>query len=363
MKKFLPVISLTAAITIALTVTIAAAIVGVRPILAQPATPPPLPPTITLPSEEGVENILNVLLKIPYRADGVVSDDGRWTTWKQPQTTLESPGLNCSGFLLEAARLLLGRNITLQEASFDRDQDSGLDSPLGQDWDFGLDLLLNLAKVKQQELLPTPQEDKLDQSPSNRPMGLGIDINGDDFEPFLKQLPAPNVYLLVISKPERRLKSGLAYYHVGLLHVDLQGAIWLYQATPKAGAHRINIASKEGLSAIRRYFPPIKGTQRRMALARLETDPEKWGPPLDPWTAAGRLDPAATPIAVEGDGLGGNIIEDAPSFHHHSDTVAPTGQSEDELLPTLRVAPQNPAAAAIDTVEEDENEKIYSIKP
>jgi hypothetical protein len=325
---------------------------------------PPLPQSVSLPIENSLENTLTSFLRIPYRTDGAVSDDGRWTTWMNSENTLKSPGFNCSGFVLEAVRFILNRNISLAEASFDRDSDSGPDSPLGLDWDFGLDLLLNLSKVKTEDLLPRPEGEKLTKNQADLPLGWGLDIHGPDFEGFLKELKAPNIYLFAISKPDRRFKAGLSYYHVGILHADQQGALWLYQSTAKAGVHRLNIATPEGLRLIRRYFPPVKGTERRMIAARLETDPDTWSPPLDPWTAAGRLDPLAVPVEAQGDGLGGEIEstnytppKDSPNPAKEEPQTA-SESSKDESID--KITPQN---YEINSVEQDGDIKVFNINP
>jgi hypothetical protein len=206
----------------------------------------------------------------PFRADGTVSDDGRWIFWQKPDETLQSPGFNCSGFVLSAVRHLTGINITLEAASFDRDNDSGPESPAGRDWDFGLDFLLNLASPDQ--LMPTPDGPKAVSGPNGRNFGWGADIHSTLFEEILSSLKPDNIYLLVISKPDRRFKIDVSYYHVALIHADAKGHQWIYQATARAGVHRLDLATKAGLSAIRRYFPPINGGGRRVLLARLDPD-------------------------------------------------------------------------------------------
>ncbi|MDR3203971.1 MAG: hypothetical protein LBV23_04400, partial [Deltaproteobacteria bacterium] len=234
-----------------------------------PAAPPGVVVTQSLSLEERLES----LIKLPFRPDGVVSDDGRWTTWAAPLNTIKTPGFNCSGYVLEAVRLLTWKDLTLEAAKYDIEGDSGPDSPLGADWDFGLDLIRNLTGGSDEVLIPQPQrENKIIVDASQRPLGWGVDVNGPEFEELLKSLRPDSYYLFAVSKPERRFKSGLSYYHVGLIHAASDGAIWVYQCTLRAKVHRINVAEKRGLTLLRRYFPPIKNSQRRIILARLNLD-------------------------------------------------------------------------------------------
>ncbi|MDR1109279.1 MAG: hypothetical protein LBP92_00935 [Deltaproteobacteria bacterium] len=247
------------------------------------AGPPPWPEGLK-PLLDGAsrEEVLAAFMGIPYRSDGVVSDDGLWTTWNKPGQTLRSPGFNCSGYLLEAVRHLSGLDISLAQAALDRDGDSGLLSEMGPDWDYGLDIILNLSGANLDGLLPTAPAgtDQLQETPprkylaneAGRPEGMGLDINGPGFPELLSSLEPDSIYLLAISKPDRRFKGGLSYYHVGLIHADDQGNIWIYQCTARAGVHRLNLNNPQGIATIRRYFPPIKSAQRRIVLAKFHPD-------------------------------------------------------------------------------------------
>jgi hypothetical protein len=246
------------------------------------------------------EEILGSFQGIPFKEDGVVSDDGRWATWRDPGRTSPKPGLNCSGYLLEAVRLLTGSNVAILDAIKDRDNDSGPDSEMGLDWDYGLDIVMNLSGASLVDLIPAPTEGKLPLGQKGRPEGLGLDINGPGFPELLRSLDPNSVYLFAISKPDRRFKGGLSYYHVGLIDADRAGNLWIYQSTARAGAHRRNLNSPEGIAAIRRYFPPIRSGQRRMVLARLDTSP--LSRPLRPSTGPGAAEasdrfPGPPPVA------------------------------------------------------------------
>ncbi|MDR1677842.1 MAG: hypothetical protein LBS44_05555 [Deltaproteobacteria bacterium] len=239
-------------------------------VIAEARADLPLLPTGLKPYPEGAdrETVLQVFMSLPYREDGVVTDDGRWATWNAPDHTLTGPGFNCSGYLLEVIRHLSHRNISLNEANFDRGGDSGPDSEYGLDWDYGLDIILNLSGANFSQLIPPSPDNTHQINSKGRPEGLGLDINGPDFPAMMQSLEPDNIYLFAISKPDRRFKGGLSYYHVGMLHTDKAGNIWVYQSTKRTGVHRLNLNNPGGIATIRRYFPPIKNAQRRIVLAR-----------------------------------------------------------------------------------------------
>ncbi|MDR0620823.1 MAG: hypothetical protein LBJ61_02965, partial [Deltaproteobacteria bacterium] len=251
------------------------------------------------PKDADADGILKSFLGIPFRVDGVVNDEGRWATWNRPDKTLPSPGFNCSGFLLEAVRHLANLGLTLSQAAFDRDDDSGPDSEMGLDWDYGLDALLNLTGAELDELLPAPKNGKLQPNEAGRPEGLGLDINGPDFPKLIQSLPPNGVYAFAISKPDRRFKGGLSYYHVGIVHADGAGNVWIYQCTARAGTHRLNLNNPGGIAAIRRYFPPIRAAERRFVLAKLNPARLSLIPPTPKATLAQSPDPEADPDAAK----------------------------------------------------------------
>ncbi|MDR2301497.1 MAG: hypothetical protein LBF38_05595 [Deltaproteobacteria bacterium] len=258
--------------------------------------PVPLPAGVkAYPVGAQAEEILQAFIGIPFRVDGVVNDQGEWATWNRPETVLKGSGFNCSGFLLEAVRHLTGRNVSIAQAIFDRDDDSGPDSELGLDWDYGLDILMNLSGATLADLIPAPESDKYQTNQAGRPEGLGLDINGPGFPDLIENLPK-GLYLFAISKPDRRFKGGLSYYHVGVIHADDLGNVWIYQSTARARTHRLNLNNPAGIAAIRRYFPPIRAAQRRVVLARLNPD---FRPPSPTTSTAQHPDPADLEAKVE----------------------------------------------------------------
>ncbi|MDR2444119.1 MAG: hypothetical protein LBE31_11440, partial [Deltaproteobacteria bacterium] len=305
--------------------------------LAGNRDPLPMPTRVEYPQGADNETVLKAFIGLPFRADGAVSDDGRWTLWADPTKTLSSPGFNCSGFVLTAVRHLTGQNIPLEEAAFDRDNDSGPDSALGRDWDYGLDLFLNLADLD--NLMPTPQGPKSSVGPEGRPVGWGVDIHSHEFEEILSSLKTDQIYLVTISKPDRRFKVGLSYYHLALIHADIEGHLWIYQATARAGVHRLDLSTKEGLNAIRRYFPFIRGGGRRILLAPLRSQFLKPLPEAEKELEASLNEaPKDPPLEdllkdLSGDILGqmlGEFLKDRTNGLSDNLTIVPDAQSSDQ---------------------------------
>ncbi|WP_243310479.1 hypothetical protein [Fundidesulfovibrio agrisoli] len=207
------------------------------------------------------------LLGIPYRPDGVRDPSGRWTTFEHPEQAFAAPGLNCSGLDYTLMRLLGATTVDPRQAARDRLGDSGPGAPKGQDWDFGFDIILNLTdQLKRRWLLP--------QARAVSPADTGEAMRGFPVEDraawkaALSQI-APNqaapsqAALVSFSQPGRRKGYGLQHYHVGLILPDASGGRWLYQATPKSGAHKLNLASPEGMDRFQRFFA---GPDRRALL-------------------------------------------------------------------------------------------------
>ncbi|MDR2141115.1 MAG: hypothetical protein LBR11_04880 [Deltaproteobacteria bacterium] len=235
----------------------------------EPTLPTRLP-GLNLPERAGPGEILAAFLGLPFRVDGVISDQGTWSTWADPRRTFTSPGLNCSGLVASAGRYLLGVNLALADLKKDRQGDSGPESPLGQDWDFGLDVALNLAEGHFLRYLPEPLTPALSLNQAKKPVGWGLDIHSPEFLGLLGELNPERWYIFVISKPDRRFKGGLSYYHLGLGLVGPNGEIWLHHVTAKAGSHRLNLANKTALATFRRYFPPPRnGGERRILFLEL----------------------------------------------------------------------------------------------
>jgi hypothetical protein len=228
-----------------------------------------VPQGLRIVADASPEAILDAFLKVPYRVDGAISEDGEFTLWANPDKVFSSPGLNCSGFLVAAARFLKGVNFSLQNAKKDILKDSGPGAEYGEDWDFGLDVLINLAGVKAR-LLPDSISEARSVDERGRILGLGVDIQSPALEETIASLRPDKLYFFVISKPDRRFAGGLSYYHNGLIFRGAEKQLWLYQATHRAGVHRIDLASDRGLARFRSYFPQVSRGERRILF--VETD-------------------------------------------------------------------------------------------
>ena len=215
---------------------------------------------------------LDKFLGIPFREDGAADGAGRWVTFNQPDLAVDTPGFNCSGFTVAAARELLGRDFGLTYYSRDRRGDSGPGAALGQDWDFGLDLILNLAEDYPHRFLPEP--DDPGETPripidSGRALGWGVSLHGPEFEEQLARLTPGRFSFFVFSRPDRRFPAGVSYYHVGVIVAE-GPHLWLYHTTLGAKTNRVDLASAEGLARLRRHFKPVQNGERRVFMIEVE---------------------------------------------------------------------------------------------
>ncbi len=206
-------------------------------------------------------NRVSTFLDVPYRPDGALDVSGRWTLFAHPEKTLSSPGLNCSGFVLAASRLLLNKDITLEQAKRDRRGDSGPGAARGRDWDFGRDLILNIVEGAPARIVPPakpagPSERSapppLKSAPGER-RGFAL-ADAAAWEAVLPQLTSGNLYLASISKPVSRTPYTLLHYHVGLLLPDGRGRVWWMHATRDDGVHAMDLADPEGMARFRSEF-------------------------------------------------------------------------------------------------------------
>ncbi len=192
---------------------------------------------------------LEGFLDIPYREDGAVDLKGRYTRFDAQEVFFDTPGLNCSGLLVAAGRALFSRPFTLKDATWDRLGDSGPGATLGHDWDFGKDLVLNLAGGRSPtELIPAGA----DHLP-----GRGFRISDDEtLAAAIASMRPGFVYLASISKPTGRRPYRVLYYHVGLFVPDEQGSVWFYHSTPKNNVHRMQVSHPRGREWFHFQFAP-----------------------------------------------------------------------------------------------------------
>lgn len=214
---------------------------------------------------QGAEPVVRLqpLLGIPYRADGVEDAQGRFVRFSAPNQPLTQPGLNCSGFLVAASRRLLGFQGSPEAAARDRANDSGNGASLGQDWDFGLDLILNLSEGHpRRQLFPEgPRPLPAPLSPRDRGFPFGA---ASLWDALTLRLNPRAVYLGSLSW----VKAGrLAHHHVAVILKDNQGRSWFYHTLPGGRIHRLSLDTPGGRTRLHQMF----GTTQRLFL--LEVDP------------------------------------------------------------------------------------------
>lgn len=232
-------------------------------------------------------------LGIPYRDDGTLDSSGNFTTFSKPDLILPTPGLNCSGLVLSISRFFFGRNFSLQEAVRDRQGNSGPGARLGQDWDFGLDLVLNITEgVPRRVIMPDGKDYSLDDADGTTLRGFDLD-DWASWQQVLERMQPGRVYLGSISKPTRRPGYKLMHYHVVLMVPEGKDKVWLYHATHRSNVHKMNLKTRQGLNRLTAQFKNQRGEEKRILIieARL--------PGMQaPATAVADAEPETTPAST-----------------------------------------------------------------
>ncbi|ACS80834.1 hypothetical protein Desal_2781 [Maridesulfovibrio salexigens DSM 2638] len=211
-------------------------------------------------------DILGYFEGIPYRGDAAINSFGDFTFFAEPGIYLKEPGLNCSGFTVAASRYYFARNFSLADTTIDRLADSGPDSPFGEDWDFGYDLVLNLTEgLKRRAVLPFGQTAVIEE---NNGMSLrGFELSDRAaWADVIKQMKPGHVYLFSMSKDIKFKNYKLLHYHVGLIVPDDQGHIWLCHATRNSGVNKVDISNQDNLDPIIKANPDTKLGPRKILL-------------------------------------------------------------------------------------------------
>ena len=216
-----------------------------------------------------LEEALQPLLGTPYRDDGARNRQGHWVTFRAPQKVLSGPGLNCSGFLVEVARRT-GRTVSLQQATADRENNSGPGAALGEDWDFGRDLILNLAGQVRAVLHP---KGRLPGWPAGHPAtARGFNMHdAAAWQKVLPQIRQDRIYFASISKPWHRKKGyRLLHYHVAALLRDHRGEVWFYHTTRLNDTHRMNLSHPRGLTRLLYQFRKFRWGDRYILIVEAD---------------------------------------------------------------------------------------------
>ena len=203
--------------------------------------------------------IADTHLGIPYRDDGALDDQGRFTTFGRPDHFFDIPGLNCSGLVLSVCRFIFDKNWTLTEATRDRQGNSGQGAALGKDWDFGFDLILNLSDgVERRVIMPDRRAVNLDTADGMNLRGFRLD-DRNSWAQVINQMRPGYAYFGDISKTAHQPGYKVIHYHVVIAIPDGKGAIWLYHATQRSNVHKIDINSPQGLAKFMGQFRGTRG--------------------------------------------------------------------------------------------------------
>jgi hypothetical protein len=217
------------------------------------------------------QNVMPVFLGVPYRADGVINDSGRYATFNAPDAVLNAPGLNCSGLVLAASRIVLERNITLAEAVRDREGDSGPQSEYGHDWDFGFDLIMNISEGWPRALLAPGGLVAI-----SKVTGKTVPTFDPHAPGFAAEIQAHirenGFYLVSFSRHKTPESPPQRHYHTGII-VREGSAVWLYNTTHTSGkVIRRNLATPDGLARFRESFKNAGGSYKRLTVVSVGGD-------------------------------------------------------------------------------------------
>jgi hypothetical protein len=294
--------------------------------------------------------IADTHLGIAYRDDGTLDSQGHFTAFDRPDRFFETPGLNCSGLVVSVSRFLFDKNWTLEEVTRDRLGNSGADSPLGKDWDFGWDLIFNLTEGKPRRIImPEPGNYTVEGSD-------GITLRGFDlhdsaaWQKVLSQMKSGRMYLGSISRPAPERGYRVLHYHVVLMLPDGKGGVWLYHATRRSHVHRMNVSTPQGMSRFMSQFKGSRGNAKKILIVEAMLPPlapateaasETGLPPTQQQVAGQEPTPAPTQETLPVMPLEArdtNRLQDAPSASGPSspDTLAAAQSS-----PPVAAAPQN----------------------
>lgn len=215
-------------------------------------------------------DVADTHLRIPYREDGALDDRGYFTTFADPEVLFDTPGLNCSGLVVSISRFLFNKNWKLAEVTRDRQGNSGVGSPMGKDWDFGWDLIMNLSEGRNRKVVMPDQRgysvEKADGSTLR-----GFDLHDPEaWRSVMARMRPGHVYLGSISKPSNTPGYKLLHYHVVLMLPDGKGHIYLYHATHRSNVHKIDIAAQRGLGRLMSQFGNVRGQPKKILVVEAE---------------------------------------------------------------------------------------------
>ena len=213
------------------------------------------------------EMLLKPHLDISYRSDGASTVQGEYTLFADPSARFKTPGYNCSGFVLAATRVLLDAAITIEDAKQDRFADSGPESPHGEDWDFGWDLLLNLSEGRERVFL-LPTGGKVDPASLDGFAAKGFDFHAPGvFDALLARVQKDHLYLLSFNRATTKKGYTHMHYHVGLMVMGKNNQIYMYQTTTESKrSYRRNMSDSVEKAEFLRAFANTSSGRKHMAV-------------------------------------------------------------------------------------------------
>jgi len=237
----------------------------------------PVPEGIpALRTAKGVDAVIAALLNVPYRDDGAIDEKGRFTLFADQEKIFSSPGLNCSGLVLEVSRVLFRRNVTVAEAVRDRAGGSISSAALGEDWDFGWNLVLNLSEGLSRSML-LPGGASVDPVTLDGLAAQGFDLHAESTWEELRGRIRPDcLYLVSFNKESRRKGHKLQHYHVALLHLAADGSLRITQATSQSRkVYQRNLSTKDGLARFLQSFANTGSIRKKIAVVEVLIDGEE----------------------------------------------------------------------------------------
>lgn len=209
--------------------------------------------------------LLEPLLDIKYRKDGTTNMEEQYTLFADQSKRYKKAGLNCSGFVFTAIKRLFGESIPIDSVLKDINQNSGKNSPLGEDWDFGRDLILNIAHKYKHRFL---NEGEIDTSSSTSDGVKTNDVEG--WKKIFKQIKKDNIYLATFSKPVKIKNYKVLYYHVGIIIKDNNKNIWLYHSTPIDGVHRTWLDYDKNMTPFNKEYKKHPDYDKRVLILEID---------------------------------------------------------------------------------------------
>ncbi|MDQ7784505.1 MAG: hypothetical protein RDU20_16590 [Desulfomonilaceae bacterium] len=302
-------------------------------------------------------DIANTHLRIPYREDGALDDQGRFTTFNSPDQLFDTPGLNCSGLVLSVSRFLFNKNWSLEDVTKDPQGNSGPNSSLGKDWDFGLDLILNLTEGTRRKIV-TPSGAELPLESVDGLTTRGFDLHdAGAWRNVLAQMRPGHAYFGSISKPTTKPGYKVLHYHVVLMLPADNGEVWLYHSTQRSNVHRMNINSPNGLHRLMSQFRTTRTGGKSILI--VETDVPKLDAVAETESDESPRADGPTPAGSEQAASGREPSEPEPSEESH-ESAAPRSEARADAPPH---APRPPQRQDPGLVIEHRSGKVYQPHP